>query len=70
MKRRRKRWLWAIIAFACVTITFGVAELTGASIIAILGWGLLGILGFLADAMKILLRVPSPNTPSSLVFYI
>ena len=48
MKRQRKRWLWAIIAFACVTITFGVAELTGASIITILGWGLLGILGFLA----------------------
>ena len=48
MKRRRKWWLWPIIAFACVLIVFGIAELTGASIISSFGWGILGVLGFLA----------------------
>ena len=55
MKRRRKWWLWIIIAFACVMIVFGIAELAGASIISIFGWGILGILGFLAAALASIL---------------
>lgn len=47
MKRKRKWWLWAIIAFACVLVVFGIAELTGASIVSSFGWGILGVTGFL-----------------------
>ena len=45
MKRRRKWWLWLLIALACMIIAFAIAELTGASIIGTFGWGILGILG-------------------------
>jgi len=57
MKRKRKWWLWVIIAFACVMIVFGIAELTGASIISIFGWGILGILGFLAAILVSILAL-------------
>jgi len=57
MKRRRKWWLWLIIAFACMMIVFGIAELTGASIISIFGWGILGILGFLAVTLASILAL-------------
>ena len=45
MKRKRKWWLWLIITFACVMIAFAIAELTGASIIGVFGWGALGVIG-------------------------
>jgi len=45
MKRKRKWWLWLIIALGCMIIVFVIAELTGASIISTFGWGVLGILG-------------------------
>ena len=45
MKRKRKWWLWLIIAFACVMIAVAIAELTGASIIGVFGWGALGVIG-------------------------
>jgi len=51
MKRRRKWWLWLLIALACMTIVFAIAELAGASIVSIFGWGILGILGFLAATL-------------------
>ena len=57
MKRRRKWWLWLIIAFACMMIVFGIAELIGASIISIFGWGILGILGFLAVTLASILAL-------------
>jgi hypothetical protein len=55
MKKKRKWWLWIIIAFACVIITFGVAELTGASVASVFGWGILGILGFMAVTLGLML---------------
>ena len=48
MKRKRKWWLWLIIAFACMLIVFGIAELTGTSILGIFGWGALGVIGVFA----------------------
>lgn len=55
MKRKRNWWLWLIIAFACTMIVFSVAELTGASIVSIFGWGILGILGFIAVTLGLML---------------
>lgn len=48
MKKKRKWWLWLIIAFACAMIAFAIAELTGASIIGVFGWGALGVIGVFA----------------------
>ena len=48
MKRKRKWWVWLLIALACVTIAFIVIELTGASVISIFGWGALGAIGVFA----------------------
>jgi len=48
MKIKRKWWLWIIIAFACAMIAFAIAELTGASIIGVFGWGALGVIGVFA----------------------
>jgi len=45
MKRKRKWWLWLIIALGCMIIVFIIAELTGASITSILGWGAFGAIG-------------------------
>lgn len=47
MKRKRKWWLWLLIALACMITVFVIAELTGASITSIFGWGILGIFGVL-----------------------
>ena len=55
MKRKRKWWVWLIIAFACMMIIFGIAELTGTSVVGIFGWGILGILGFLAVTLGLVL---------------
>lgn len=57
MKRKRKWWLWLIIAFACMMIIFGIAEITGTSVIGIFGWGILGILGFLAVTLASILAL-------------
>jgi hypothetical protein len=46
--KKRKWWFWLLIALACVTIVVTVAELTGASIISIFGWGALGAIGIFA----------------------
>lgn len=48
MKRKRKWWLWLVIAFACMMIAFAIAELTGASLISIFGWGALGVVNIFA----------------------
>jgi len=48
MKRKRKWWLWLIIAFACMIVAFAIAELTGNSLISIFGWGALGVVGVFA----------------------
>ena len=45
MERKRKWWLWLIIAFACMITAFALAELTGTSIGSVFGWGLFGVLG-------------------------
>lgn len=57
MKRRRKWWLWLLIALGCMIIVFVIAELTGASIISTFGWGILGILGFLAAILVSILAL-------------
>jgi len=54
MKRKRKWWIWLIIAFACMMIVFAIAELTSASITSILGWGILGVLGVLGVAAALI----------------
>jgi len=48
MKRKRKWWLWLLVALACVIIVFVIAELTGASVTSIFGWGALGAIGVFA----------------------
>jgi hypothetical protein len=48
MKRKRKWWLWLVIALACMVAVFAIAELTGASVTSILGWGALGAIGVVA----------------------
>ena len=48
MKGKRKWWLWLVIALACMIIVFAIAELTGASIISVFGWGALGAIGIFA----------------------
>lgn len=44
MKRKKKWWLWLTIAVGCMVIVFVIAELTGASVTSVFGWGVLGIL--------------------------
>jgi len=44
---KRRRWLWLLLASACLIIVFGVSGLTGISIGSIFGWGTLGVLGAL-----------------------
>lgn len=48
MKRKRKWWLWLVIALACMIIVFAIAELAGASVISVFGWGALGAIGVFA----------------------
>ena len=45
---KRRWWLWLLLAFACLTVIFGISELTGISIGSIFGWGTLGVLGVVA----------------------
>lgn len=48
MKRKRKWWLWLVIALACMIIVFTIAELTGAPVVSVFGWGALGAIGVFA----------------------
>jgi len=46
--KRRKWWFWLLIALACLVLLFVIAELIGASVPSVLGWGALGVVGFIA----------------------
>ena len=48
MKRKRKWWLWLLIALGCLLIIFIVSKLIGVSLLHILGWGALGVVGVFA----------------------
>jgi len=48
MKRKRKWWLWLLIALGCLLIIFIVSKLMGVSLFNILGWGALGVVGVFA----------------------
>ena len=48
MKRKRKWWLWFLIALGCLLIIFIVSKLMGVSLFNILGWGALGVVGVFA----------------------
>jgi len=55
MKRKRKWWFWLLIALSCVIVVFAIAELTGASVASILGWGALGVIGFVGLMLALML---------------
>ena len=55
MKRKRRWWLWLVLAFACMVIVITVVKLTGSSIPSVLGLGTLGVLGFLAAGLLLAL---------------
>ena len=57
MKKKRKWWLWLLIALACMIIVFVIAELTGASILSTFGWGILGVFGVLGVILALILSV-------------
>jgi len=57
MKRKRKWWIWLLIALVCMIIVFVIAEITGASIISTFGWGILGVFGVLGVILALILSV-------------